>query len=30
VLLPLARPAVAAGVALVCMETLADFASWRH
>ena len=25
VLLPLARPAVAAGVALVCMETLADF-----
>jgi len=24
-LLPLARPAVAAGVALVCMETLADF-----
>jgi iron(III) transport system permease protein len=25
VLLPLARPAVASGVALVCMETLADF-----
>lgn len=25
VMLPLARPAVAAGVALVCMETLADF-----
>lgn len=25
VLLPMARPAVAAGVALVCMETLADF-----
>jgi iron(III) transport system permease protein len=25
VLLPLARPAVAAGVALVCMETVADF-----